>query len=85
MDQLQQYIQILEYIIKDGSIFIRQQSHISDRDEEIHGWQLKDYPVILDYLKYRLKKMKVGDRLKEMGINEGSTVIIGNLVFDLVD
>ncbi len=39
----------------------------------------------LDYLKYRLKKMGVGDRLKKMGIDEGSTVIIGNLVFDLVD
>ena len=39
----------------------------------------------LDYLKYRLKKMRVGDRLKRMGIDEGSTVIIGNLVFDLVD
>ncbi|MCJ7666093.1 MAG: GTPase ObgE [Actinobacteria bacterium] len=39
----------------------------------------------LDYLKYRLKKMKVGDRLKKMGIDEGSTVIIGNLVFDLVN
>ena len=39
----------------------------------------------LDYLKYRLKKMRVGDRLKQMGIDEGSTVIIGNLVFDLVD
>jgi len=39
----------------------------------------------LDYLKYRLMKMGVGDRLKKMGIDEGSTVIIGNLVFDLVD
>ena len=39
----------------------------------------------LDYLRYRLKKMRVGDRLKELGIEEGSTVIIGNLVFDLVD
>jgi len=39
----------------------------------------------LDYLKYRLKKMRVGDRLKQMGIDEGSTVIIGNLVFDLVE
>lgn len=39
----------------------------------------------LDYLKHRLKKMRVGDRLKKMGIDEGSTVIIGNLVFDLVD
>ncbi len=39
----------------------------------------------LDYLRYRLKKMKIGDRLKELGIDEGSTVIIGNLVFELVD
>ncbi|HAJ95085.1 MAG TPA: hypothetical protein DCP02_02515, partial [Actinobacteria bacterium] len=39
----------------------------------------------LDYLRYRLKKMKIGDRLKELGINEGSTVIIGNLVFELID
>jgi len=39
----------------------------------------------LDYLKYRLKKMRVGDRLKQLGIDEGSTVIIGNLVFDLID
>jgi GTPase len=39
----------------------------------------------LDYLMYRLKKMKVGDRLKALGIDEGSTVIIGNLVFDLMD
>ena len=39
----------------------------------------------LDHLMHRLKKMKVGDRLKELGIDEGSTVIIGNLVFDLID
>jgi GTP-binding protein len=39
----------------------------------------------LDYLMYRFKKMKVGDRLKELGVDEGSTVIIGNLVFDLVE
>ncbi len=35
----------------------------------------------LNYLKYKLKKLKIGDRLKKMGINEGSTVIIGDLVF----
>ena len=35
----------------------------------------------LDYLKYRLEKIGVGDRLKKMGIKEGSTVIIGKLVF----
>jgi GTP-binding protein len=39
----------------------------------------------LDYLKYKLKKMKIGDRLKKMGINEGATVIIGKLVFELTD
>ena len=37
----------------------------------------------LEYLKYKLKKMKIGDRLKSMGINEGSTIIIDNLVFEL--
>ena len=39
----------------------------------------------LDYLMHRLKKMKVGDKLKSLGIDEGSTVIIGKLVFDLVE
>ena len=39
----------------------------------------------LDYLMLRFKKMKIGDKLKEMGIEEGSTVIIGNLVFELID
>ncbi len=37
----------------------------------------------LEYLKYKLKKMKIGDRLKLMGIKEGSTIIIDNLVFEL--
>jgi len=37
----------------------------------------------LEYLKYKLKKMKIGDRLKSMGVKEGSTVIIDNLVFEL--
>ena len=39
----------------------------------------------LEYLKHRLKKMGTGDRLKKMGIEEGSTIIIGNLVFDLME
>ena len=39
----------------------------------------------LSYLKYKLKKMKIGDRLKKMGIEEGSTVIIGDLVLELTD
>ncbi|MHB8279054.1 MAG: Obg family GTPase CgtA, partial [Candidatus Humimicrobiaceae bacterium] len=38
----------------------------------------------LDYLKNKLKKMGIGDKLKKMGIKEGSTVIIGKLVFELV-
>ncbi len=39
----------------------------------------------LDYLKNKLKKMNIGDKLKKMGIKEGSTVIIGKLVFELVE
>ncbi len=39
----------------------------------------------LAYLKNKLKKMKIGDRLKKMGVEQGSTVIIGKLVFELVD
>jgi Obg family GTPase CgtA-like protein len=39
----------------------------------------------LDYLKYRLKKMGIADRLKKMGVSEGSTVIIGSLVFSLIE
>jgi GTP-binding protein len=37
----------------------------------------------LEHLKCRLKKMGIGDKLKKMGVEEGSTVIIGNLVFEL--
>lgn len=37
----------------------------------------------LDYLKYRLKKMGIGDKLKKMGVEEGSSVTIGGLVFEL--
>ena len=29
--------------------------------------------------------MGIGDKLKKMGIPEGSTVIIGDLVFELVE
>jgi len=39
----------------------------------------------LEYLKNRLKKTGIGDKLKKMGIKEGSTVIIGKLVFELID
>lgn len=37
----------------------------------------------LRYLKDRLAWMGIGDKLKEMGVEEGSTVLIGNLVFEL--
>ncbi|MEA2015572.1 MAG: GTPase ObgE [Actinomycetota bacterium] len=39
----------------------------------------------LGYLMYRFKKMGIADRLKKQGIKEGSTIIIGNLVFSLKD
>ncbi len=39
----------------------------------------------LDYLKYRLSKIGIADKLKKMGIKEGSTVIIGKLVFSLLE
>jgi len=39
----------------------------------------------LDYLKHRLKKIGIADRLKKMGVSEGSTVIIGRLVFLLTE
>jgi len=39
----------------------------------------------LVYLKYRFKKMGIADRLKKMGVSEGSTVVIGSLVFSLIE
>ena len=39
----------------------------------------------LDYLKHRLEKIGIADRLKKMGVSEGSTVIIGRLVFLLTE
>jgi len=39
----------------------------------------------LGYLMHRFKKMGIADRLKKRGIKEGSTIIIGNLVFLLRD
>jgi GTP-binding protein len=39
----------------------------------------------LNYLKQRLKKIGIADRLKKMGVKEGSTVIIGDLVFSFVE
>ena len=39
----------------------------------------------LDYLKERLKKIGIADTLKKMGIKEGSTIIIGRLVFSMIE
>ncbi len=39
----------------------------------------------IDYLKNKLKKMGIGDKLKRAGVPENATVIIGELVFELVD
>lgn len=39
----------------------------------------------LDYLKERLKKIGIADTLKKMGISEGSTIIIGRLVFSMTE
>ncbi|MDZ7837725.1 MAG: Obg family GTPase CgtA [Actinomycetota bacterium] len=39
----------------------------------------------LAYLRQRLQKMHIGDRVKELGVETGATVIIGKLVFELKD
>jgi len=39
----------------------------------------------LDYLKERLKKIGIADTLKKMGIKEGSTIIIGRIVFSMIE
>ena len=39
----------------------------------------------LDYFKERLKKIGIADTLKKMGIKEGSTIIIGRLVFSMIE
>jgi len=44
-----------------------------------------DNEEALDYLMHSLKKTGIADRLKEKGIKQGSTIIIGQLVFLLSD
>lgn len=68
-------------IIKEGGEFIIK----CKRLERMIAMMDLENEEALDYLKYKLKKMKIGDRLKKMGINEGATVIIGKLVFELTD
>jgi len=60
-----------EYIVKNKKL------------ERIVAMTNLDNEEALEYLENRLKKMRIGDRLKKLGIKEGSSVIIGDLVFEL--
>ena len=68
-------------VLKEGSEFVIKCARL----ERMVAMTDLENEEALDYLKYKLKKMKIGDRLKKMGINQGDTVIIGKLVFELVD
>jgi len=68
-------------VLKEGSEFVIKCARL----ERMVAMTDLENEEALDYLKYKLKKMKIGDRLKKMGINEGATVIIGKLVFELID
>ncbi|MBM3705312.1 MAG: Obg family GTPase CgtA [Actinobacteria bacterium] len=68
-------------IIRDGSEYIIKNKKL---ERMVLMTDLENEEA-LNYLKYKLKKLKIGDRLKKMGLAEGSTVIIGNLVFELTD
>ena len=62
-----------EYIVKNARL------------ERLIAMTNLDNKEALEYLKNRLKRMKTADRLKRMGIELGSTVVIGNLVFELLE
>ncbi|MBN1298197.1 MAG: GTPase ObgE [Actinobacteria bacterium] len=66
-------------IIKDGQEYTVKNKKL-ERMISMHDLGNEE---ALNYLKYQLKKLRIGDRLKKMGIDEGSTVIIGDLVFVL--
>ncbi len=68
-------------IIKDGEEYIVKNKRL----ERLVSMTNLENKEALEYLKNKLKKMKTGDRLKKMGIEVGSTVIIGNLVFELIE
>jgi len=57
----------------------------NDRLERLISMTNLENKEALEYLKNRLKRMKVADRLKRMGVELGSTVVIGNLVFELLE
>ncbi len=66
-------------IVKVGSEYV-----IKNKDlERLIAMTDLENEEALNYLKERLKKIGIGDKLKKMGVNQGSTVIIGNLVFEL--
>lgn len=68
-------------ITKDGEEYIVKNRML----ERIVSMTDLENKEALEYLKNRLKRMKIADRLKKMGIEVGSTVIIGNLVFELLE
>jgi GTP-binding protein len=68
-------------IIKSGQEYIVKNKNL----ERMVAMTDLENEEALQYLKYKLKKLRIGDRLKKMGISEGSTVIIGNLVFELTE
>jgi GTP-binding protein len=70
----------IELLEKEGEYIVK-----NKKLERIVAMTDLENEEALSYLKNKLKKMKIGDRLKKMGVVEGSTVIIGKLVFDLVD
>jgi GTP-binding protein len=92
--QLQDKIEKIKIYEMDEDIISEQNIKITTRGNEyfVENKNLErivamtdlDNREALDYLKNKLKKMNIGDKLKKMGIKEGSTVIIGKLVFELI-
>jgi GTP-binding protein len=68
-------------LIKEGNEFILKNKNI----ERLVSMTDLENEEALNYLRDRLKKMGLGEKLKKMGVSEGSTVIINNLVFELVE
>jgi GTP-binding protein len=93
--QLQDKIEKIKIYEMDEDIISEQNIKITTRGNEyfVENKNLErivamtdlDNREALDYLKNKLKKMNIGDKLKKMGIKEGSTVIIGKLVFELIE
>ncbi len=73
LDKIEVIKQGNEYIIKNENL--ERMVSMTDLENE----------EALEYLKDKLKKMGIGDKLKKMGVPIGSTVIIKDLVFELLD